>query len=145
MGRYSAADPKVIVTLAIFGAYADLSLAGGQREVARGARGLHLRVQFCGGAIQLYGREFLFDRISPVYVMPTDTASANLSMGRVQIALIGCNHRTAPLELRERIVFTPEQALRASDELRPQRHAGRGSCAFHVQPQRAVWRFADFQ
>jgi glutamyl-tRNA reductase len=50
--------------------------------------------------------------------MPTDLVSANLAMGRVQIALIGCNHRTAPLELRERIAFTPEQALRASDELR---------------------------
>ena len=50
--------------------------------------------------------------------MPTELVSANLSMGRVQIALIGCNHRTAPLELRERIVFTPEQAMRASDELR---------------------------
>ncbi|MGC1580137.1 MAG: hypothetical protein WA766_01570, partial [Candidatus Acidiferrales bacterium] len=50
--------------------------------------------------------------------MAIATASANLAMGRVQIALIGCNHRTAPVELRERIVFTPEQALRASDELR---------------------------
>ncbi len=38
--------------------------------------------------------------------------------GRVRIALIGCNHRTAPVELRERITFTPEQALRAADELR---------------------------
>ncbi|MGB9403696.1 MAG: glutamyl-tRNA reductase [Candidatus Acidiferrales bacterium] len=38
--------------------------------------------------------------------------------GRERIALIGCNHRTAPVELRERITFTPEQALRAADELR---------------------------
>jgi glutamyl-tRNA reductase len=37
---------------------------------------------------------------------------------RMQIALIGCNHRTAPVEFRERIAFTPEQALRAVDELR---------------------------
>jgi glutamyl-tRNA reductase len=50
--------------------------------------------------------------------MPTATATSNLASGRVQIALIGCNHRTAPVELRERIAFTPEQALRAADELR---------------------------
>lgn len=37
--------------------------------------------------------------------------------GRAEIALIGCNHRTAPLELRERVAFTPEQALRAAKEL----------------------------
>jgi len=37
---------------------------------------------------------------------------------RVHVALIGCNHRTAPLELRERVVFTSEQALYAADELR---------------------------
>ena len=37
---------------------------------------------------------------------------------RIQVALIGCNHRTAPVELRERIAFSPEQALHAADELR---------------------------
>ncbi len=37
---------------------------------------------------------------------------------RFRIAMIGCNHRTAPLELRERVAFSPEQALRAVDELR---------------------------
>src|SRR5271154_6480788 len=50
--------------------------------------------------------------------MPTLTNSGKPHATRVQIALIGCSHHTAPLELRERIVFTPEQALRASDELR---------------------------
>jgi len=50
--------------------------------------------------------------------MPTAIPTMNLATGRVQIALIGCNHRTAPVELRERIAFTPEQALRATDELR---------------------------
>ena len=37
---------------------------------------------------------------------------------RIRVALIGCSHRTAPVELRERIAFTPDQALRAADELR---------------------------
>ena len=37
---------------------------------------------------------------------------------RIHVALIGCNHRTAPVELRERITFTPQQALQAADELR---------------------------
>jgi len=39
-------------------------------------------------------------------------------MGRIQVALIGCSHRTAPVELRERIAFTEKQALEAADELR---------------------------
>jgi len=50
--------------------------------------------------------------------MPTATNSGKAFTGRVQIALIGCSHRTAPVELRERIAFTPDQALRAADELR---------------------------
>jgi glutamyl-tRNA reductase len=37
---------------------------------------------------------------------------------RIEIALIGCNHRTAPIDLRERVAFTTEQALSAADELR---------------------------
>jgi glutamyl-tRNA reductase len=40
--------------------------------------------------------------------------------GRIQVALIGCNHRTASVELRERITFTQQQALDAADELRKQ-------------------------
>jgi len=39
---------------------------------------------------------------------------------RVHVALIGCNHRTAPVELRERVAFTQEQALHAAGELRRQ-------------------------
>ncbi|MGB6485204.1 MAG: glutamyl-tRNA reductase [Candidatus Acidiferrales bacterium] len=37
--------------------------------------------------------------------------------GRAEVALIGCNHLTAPVELRERVAFTPEQAMRAATEL----------------------------
>lgn len=37
---------------------------------------------------------------------------------RVQMVLVGCNHRTAPVELRERIAFTPAQAVDAAAELR---------------------------
>ena len=36
----------------------------------------------------------------------------------MEIVLVGLNHRTAPLELRERVSFTVEQARRAADELR---------------------------
>ncbi len=43
--------------------------------------------------------------------------SGSTIRGRAEIALIGCNHQTAPLELRERVAFTPEQALRAAKEL----------------------------
>jgi len=36
----------------------------------------------------------------------------------MEILVVGLNHRTAPVELRERVCFTPEAARRASDELR---------------------------
>jgi glutamyl-tRNA reductase len=39
---------------------------------------------------------------------------------KIQVALIGCSHRTAPVELRERVAFTQQQALEAADELRRQ-------------------------
>jgi glutamyl-tRNA reductase len=50
--------------------------------------------------------------------MKTQTKPAGPGAVRIHVALIGCNHRTAPVELRERVVFTPEQALHAADELR---------------------------
>ncbi len=49
------------------------------------------------------------------------TTAANPALShlpRIQVALIGCNHRTAPLEFRERVAFSTEQALSAADELR---------------------------
>jgi glutamyl-tRNA reductase len=36
----------------------------------------------------------------------------------MEIVLVGLNHRTAPVEVRERVSFTIEQAQRASEELR---------------------------
>jgi glutamyl-tRNA reductase len=36
----------------------------------------------------------------------------------MEIVLVGLNHRTAPLEVRERVSFTEEQARRATEELR---------------------------
>jgi glutamyl-tRNA reductase len=50
--------------------------------------------------------------------MAASTNSPRPPLERVQVALIGCNHRTAPVELRERIAFTADQALSAVDELR---------------------------
>lgn len=38
----------------------------------------------------------------------------------MEILLVGLNHRTAPVEMRERVAFSPEQARRAADELRAQ-------------------------
>jgi glutamyl-tRNA reductase len=43
---------------------------------------------------------------------------ASRVIGSAHVALIGCNHRTAPVELRERVAFTAEQALDAAGELR---------------------------
>ena len=36
----------------------------------------------------------------------------------MEIVLVGLNHRTAPVEVRERVSFTTEQALQAAEELR---------------------------
>ncbi len=36
----------------------------------------------------------------------------------MEIVLVGLNHRTAPVEVRERVSFTAEQAQRAAVELR---------------------------
>jgi glutamyl-tRNA reductase len=36
----------------------------------------------------------------------------------MEIVLIGLNHRTAPVELRERVSFTPDEAQRAAEQLR---------------------------
>jgi glutamyl-tRNA reductase len=36
----------------------------------------------------------------------------------MEIVLVGLNHRTAPVEVREKVSFTPDQARRAADELR---------------------------
>src|SRR5437763_15958301 len=36
----------------------------------------------------------------------------------MEIVLVGLSHRTAPLELRERVAFTADQARRAAGELR---------------------------
>jgi glutamyl-tRNA reductase len=36
----------------------------------------------------------------------------------MEIVLVGLNHRTAPVEVRERVSFTTEQARRAADQLR---------------------------
>ncbi|MGA8224745.1 MAG: glutamyl-tRNA reductase [Candidatus Acidiferrales bacterium] len=52
--------------------------------------------------------------------MATGTKTERAGSARIHVALIGCNHRTAPLELRERVTFTPEQAVHAAGELRKQ-------------------------
>ncbi|MBZ5503344.1 MAG: glutamyl-tRNA reductase [Acidobacteriia bacterium] len=50
----------------------------------------------------------------------TKPSESGHARGRIQVALIGCSHRTAPVELRERVSFTTEQALEAARELRRQ-------------------------
>ena len=36
----------------------------------------------------------------------------------MEIVLVGLNHRTAPVEVRERVSFTAEQSRKAAEELR---------------------------
>jgi glutamyl-tRNA reductase len=46
------------------------------------------------------------------------TRPAESTRVRARLALVGCNHRTASVELRERVSFTGEQAVEAAEELR---------------------------
>ena len=139
-GSYSFGDPKVIVTLAILGGVCGVPAAFAQRELARRARGAALRDEFRDRAVQLHVREFVSHEVSPVLLMPTATNPNRAGAIRIQVALIGCNHRTAPVELRERIAFTSQQALQAADELTRARNPRRSGGAFDVQSQRAVRR-----
>ena len=50
--------------------------------------------------------------------MAATSNPARTAAQRIQLALIGCNHRTAPVAIRERVSFSAEQALCAADELR---------------------------
>lgn len=50
--------------------------------------------------------------------MATTFNSSRSAAQRIHLALIGCNHRTAPVALRERVAFTSDQALAAADQLR---------------------------
>jgi glutamyl-tRNA reductase len=52
--------------------------------------------------------------------MATESKAERGGATRIRVALIGCNHRTAPVEFRERVSFTPEQAVHAAGELRKQ-------------------------
>src|SRR3984885_6201859 len=50
--------------------------------------------------------------------MPTLTNTRRTGAGKIDVALIGCSHHTAPVEIRERVTFSPEQAIAAAEELR---------------------------
>ena len=53
--------------------------------------------------------------------MPTLTKPKRTGAGKIEVALIGCSHHTAPVEIRERVTFSPEQAIAAAEELRKRR------------------------
>src|ERR1700723_2691712 len=86
----------------------------------KGCFGLHTQFRDC--SVQLYPGELVSHKVSPLLVMATASNSNTPATGRapggIRVALIGCNHRTAPVELRERVAFTGEQALDAAGELR---------------------------
>src|SRR5215472_4422071 len=50
--------------------------------------------------------------------MSTLANSKRTGAGKIDVALIGCSHHTAPIEIRERVTFSPEQAVAAAEELR---------------------------
>jgi glutamyl-tRNA reductase len=50
--------------------------------------------------------------------MDASAKTARSATLRIRLALVGCNHRSAPIEIRERVAFTQEQALNAVAALR---------------------------
>ena len=68
-------------------------------------------LQFSDCLSELYGRELVSFGESPVFLKERPRSG-------MEIVLVGLNHRTAPVEVRERVSFTADQARRASEELR---------------------------
>jgi hypothetical protein len=58
----------------------------------------------------------------------------------MQIILVGLNHRTAPVEVRERVSFRPEQARRAAEELRMRGIMEEAPRLVHRQSERGLRR-----
>ena len=58
----------------------------------------------------------------------------------MKLQMVGCSHHTAPVEVRERLAFSREQAAEALARFRSRYPAGRGGAALDVQPRRAVCR-----
>jgi len=50
--------------------------------------------------------------------MATPSRAERGGATKIRVAVVGCNHRTAPVEFRERVSFSPEQAVDAAGELR---------------------------
>jgi glutamyl-tRNA reductase len=50
--------------------------------------------------------------------MPRESSDSRRASGRPRVAVIGCNHHSAPVEWRERVAFSADQALDAASQLR---------------------------
>src|SRR5262249_19216399 len=75
--------------------------------LAGGARIKIVRVQFCSCDFQFHRCESVFLAYAQVFLKERLGA-------QMEIVLVGLNHRTAPVEVREKVSFTSEQSLRAA-------------------------------
>ena len=61
----------------------------------------------------------------------------------MKLQMVGCSHHTAPVEVRERLAFSRDQAAEALSRFAQQYPGDRGGAAFDVQPRGAVHRQRD--
>src|SRR5205807_6128610 len=109
--KYSFYDPKYAVTLLVLILYA-VYFRLARTTAWRGAR-----------ASKLCVFNFLIVFLSFTVVNLYLSANHRFFLKErprsgMEIVLVGLNHRTAPVEVRERVSFTADQARRASEELR---------------------------
>src|SRR5439155_12760568 len=110
LSEYSFYDPKYVVTLLVLLLYAAyLRLAG--TAAWRGARASRL----CVFNFLIVVLSFT---VVNLYLSQSHRYFQERLKRAMEIVLVGLNHRTAPVEVREKVSFTAEQAQRASEELR---------------------------
>ena len=127
----SLSDPKIFVALVCWAVYS-FEVFAARRIGWGGRRTAYLSA--LGFAIVLLN----FVPIS--YFLTNESQLLRLTIAIMHLLLVGISHRTAPVELRERVDFQArgvEAALRA---LRRARLDARGGRAVDLQPRRALRR-----
>jgi glutamyl-tRNA reductase len=104
--------PEGAVYIHNYRAVCGIPMARGKTDLAGPTGGQVLRVELRAGSFQLHAGEPLYDGIPQVFLMTRSVQAEGCD-----VTLVGCNHRSASVSVRERIAFTSEQALYAADEL----------------------------
>ena len=95
-------DPKVLLSFAMWGALSGDAVCAAKHRASRAARRLPLELRLSGGLERLGGKPV--QRGAQVY-------------DAMNLVLLGVNHKTAPIELRERLAIAPSDLAEATRSL----------------------------